>query len=145
MRKGPEKPKNAVSRMLPVLASAVVAPLAWAAWLGWDQRPDVQTDGTTTGPYQAWQILGLVLTQLAPVYWATARRHPLAAVLGTSAGLTAAAYYDWSDDSSGLFAIGVGLVALGSLAATAAAAGTIAFARRMLTGGGRPPAVRHLS
>jgi hypothetical protein len=122
----------------------VVAPLAWAAWLGWDQRPDVQADGTTTGPYQAWQILGLVATQLAPVYWATARRHPLAAVLGTSAGLTAAAYHDWSDDASGLFVIGVGLVALGSLAATAAATGVIGFVRRALTGGGGPPTVGHL-
>ncbi len=129
--------------MLPVLAPAVVAPLAWAGWLGWDQQRDVHPDGTTTGPYQPWQVIGPALTQLAPVYWATARRHPLAAVLGTSAGLTAAAYYDWSDDAGGLFVIGVGLVALGSLAATAAVTGAIGLARRALTGGG-PPTVGHL-
>ncbi|MEU3951746.1 hypothetical protein AB0F45_05385 [Streptomyces achromogenes] len=145
MRKGAGKAKRIVLRALPVLAPAVVAPLAWAGWLGWDQQRDVQADGATTGPYQAWQVIGLVLTQLAPVYWATARRHPLAAVLGTSAGLTAAAYYDWSDDASGLFVIGVGLVTLGSLAATAAATGVIGFARHARTGGGEPPRVGHPS
>ncbi|MEU2440894.1 hypothetical protein ABZ595_32610 [Streptomyces rubradiris] len=145
MRKGAGKPARITLRALPVLAPALVAPLAWAGWLGWDQRRDVHADGTTTGPYQAWQVIGLVLTQLAPVYWATARRHPLAAVLGTSAGLTAAAYYDWSDDASGLFVIGVGLVTLGSLAATTAATAAIGFVRSALTGGGEPPTVGHLS
>lgn len=145
MRKGAGKPTHIALRALPVLAPAVVAPLAWAGWLGWDQQRDVHADGTTTGPYQAWQVIGLVLTQLAPVYWATARRHPLAAVLGTSAGLTAAAYSDWSDDASGLFVIGVGLVALGSLAATAAATAAITFVRRALNGDGGPPTVGHPS
>ncbi|WP_436961119.1 hypothetical protein [Streptomyces sp. SudanB182_2057] len=120
----------------------MVAPLAWAGWLGWDQRRDVHADGTTTGPYQAWQVIGLVLTQLAPVYWATVRRHPVAAVLGTSAGLTAAAYYDWSDDASGLFVIGVGLVTLGSLTATTAATATITSIHRARTAGERPTAGR---
>jgi hypothetical protein len=132
-------------RLLPVLAPAVVAPLAWAGWLGWDQRRDVHADGTTTGPYQAWQVVGLVLTQLAPVYWATTRRHSVSAVLGTSAGLSAAAYYDWSgDDASGLFVIGVGLVGVCSLVATAAATGVIGFVRQTRTGG-EPPVVGHVS
>ncbi|MEU7411485.1 hypothetical protein AB0B40_19535 [Streptomyces sp. NPDC042638] len=117
-------------RLLPACAPAVAAPAAWAAWLGWDQQWDVGPDGTATGPYEAWQVIGLVLTLLVPVYWATVRRHPVSAVLGTSAGLTSAAFYDWSDDSTGLFVIGVGLIMLGSLAATAAACAVITFARR---------------
>ncbi|TLQ43526.1 hypothetical protein [Streptomyces marianii] len=114
--------------VIPVLA--LVALTAWAGWLGWDQRRDVQPDGSTTGPYAAWQVIGLVLTLLAPVYWAASRRHAVGAVLGTTVGLTVAAYYDWSDDSSGLFMIGVGTVMVGSLGATAAISGVIASATR---------------
>ncbi|POX60594.1 hypothetical protein C3492_26455 [Streptomyces sp. Ru62] len=116
--------------MLAALASALVAMAAWAAWLGWDQRRDVHPDGSTTGPYEAWQVIGLVLTLLVPVYWAVSRGHTASAVLGTTAGLTAAAWYDWSDDASGLFVIGVGLVMIGSLAGTAVVSGVIALAGR---------------
>ncbi|QES51884.1 hypothetical protein DEJ50_32595 [Streptomyces venezuelae] len=91
---------------------------AWAAWLGWDQHRDVHPDGSVSGPYEAWQVIGLVLTLLAPVYWAASRHHVAGAVLGTTAGLTVAAYFDWSDDASGLFMIGVGMVMMGSLVAT---------------------------
>ena len=114
----------------------VLAPIAaWAAWLGWDQHRDVHPDGSTTGPYEAWQVIGLVLTLLAPVYWAASRRHVAGAVLGTTAGLTAAAWYDWSDDASGLYMIGVGLVMPGSLVATFAVSALIAS----LTRTGRDP------
>ncbi|MET9448099.1 hypothetical protein [Streptomyces cinerochromogenes] len=125
---------NPALRMLPALAPVLVpvlaAPSAWAAWLGWDQHPDVQPDGSTTGPYEAWQVIGLVLTLLVPVCWAAYRRHTASAVLGTTAGLTAAAFYDWSDDSTGLFAIGVALVMIGTLAATAAVSGMVALVTR---------------
>lgn len=127
MRQGLLKP---VLRTLPALVPALVAMAAWAAWLGWDQRRDVHPDGSTTGPYEAWQVIGLVLTLLVPVYWAVSRGHTASAVLGTTAGLTAAAWYDWSDDASGLFVIGVGLVMIGGLAGTAAVSGVIAMAGR---------------
>ncbi|WP_427165377.1 hypothetical protein ACQF4J_08240 [Streptomyces sp. C1-1] len=110
---------NPVPRLLPVLVPAGAALALWAAWLGWDQHYDVQPDGTTTGPYQAWQVIGLVLTLLVPLFWAASRSHIAGAVLGTTAGLTLAAYLDWSDDSSGLFMVGVIMVMVGSLAATA--------------------------
>ncbi|MER5476788.1 hypothetical protein ABT026_07365 [Streptomyces sp. NPDC002734] len=106
-------------QVLAGLLLAVVAAGLWAAWLGWDQHRDVHPDGSTTGPYEAWQVIGLVLTLLAPVVWAASRRHFAGAVLGTTAGLAAAAWYDWSDDASGLFVVGVALITAGSLAATA--------------------------
>ncbi|WSA79906.1 hypothetical protein OG930_32325 [Streptomyces sp. NBC_01799] len=127
MRQGPLKP---VPQLLSILLLAGVSLAAWAAWLGWDQHRDVQPDGTTTGPYEAWQVIGLVLTLLAPVYWAASRRYIAGAVLGTTAGLTVAAYYDWSDDSSGLFMVGVGMVTMGSLVATAVVSSVIASAKR---------------
>ncbi|GGT28792.1 hypothetical protein GCM10010271_36120 [Streptomyces kurssanovii] len=110
-----------------VLAAVTVG--AWAAWLGWDQRRDVQPDGTTTGPYEAWQVIGLVLTLLVLVYGAVSRRF-IAAVAGIPVGLTAAAYYDWSDDASGLFMVGVVMVMAGSLAVTAGVAALIACMTR---------------
>ena len=106
-------------RLLPLVALAAISAALWAAWLGWDQHRDVHPDGSTTGPYEAWQVIGLALTLLAPVCWAAARRQPAAAVGGTTAGLTVAAFYDWSDDVTGLFGVGVALVTLGSLALTA--------------------------
>ncbi|MFE9440418.1 hypothetical protein ACFYO2_15655 [Streptomyces sp. NPDC006602] len=115
-----------VLQLLPVLVLAGVSLAAWAAWLGWDQHHDVQPDGTTTGPYEAWQVIGLVLTLLVPVYWAASRHHVAGAVRGTTLGLTVAAYYDWSDDASGLFMVGVSMVLVGSLAVTAAVSAVIA-------------------
>ncbi|MGW2018733.1 hypothetical protein [Streptomyces sp. NPDC001927] len=112
--------------VIPVLA--LVALAAWAGWLGWDQHRDVHPDGSTTGPYEAWQVIGLVLTLLAPVCWAASRSYPTGAVLGTTAGLTVAAFYDWSDDASGLFVIGVGTVMVGSLLATTALSAVVAAA-----------------
>ncbi|MEU8435956.1 hypothetical protein AB0F18_24185 [Streptomyces sp. NPDC029216] len=106
----------------------LVSVAAWAAWLGWDQHRDVQPDGSETGPYGAWQVIGLVLTLSVPLYWAASRRHGAAAVLATSAGLAASAWYDWSDDSSGLYVIGVGMVLAGSLVATTVFCALIASA-----------------
>lgn len=123
MREGLMK---SLSHLIPVVVSAGVTLALWAAWLGWDQHQDVRPDGSTTGPYEAWQVIGLVLTLLAPVYWAASRSHVAAAVLGTTIGLTVAAYVDWSDDSSGLFMVGVGMVMVGSLVVTALVASLIA-------------------
>jgi hypothetical protein len=126
-------------KLVPELSALVVAGVSaalWAAWLGWDQHHDVHPDGSTTGPYEVWQVAGLVLTLLVPVYWAASRRYFAGAVLGTTLGLTAAAYYDWSDDATGLFVIGVVLVMLGSFAATAAVSAVIAAVKKDGRGSG---------
>ncbi|MEV7617595.1 hypothetical protein [Streptomyces sp. NPDC089799] len=115
---------------VPFVLLFLVSLAAWTAWLGWDQQRDVHADGSVSGPYEVWQVIGLVLTLPAPVCWAAYRGHVAAAVLGTTAGLTAAAGYDWSDDSSGLFVIGVGMVLVGSLAATTAVSALIASLTR---------------
>ncbi|MCX4546325.1 hypothetical protein [Streptomyces sp. NBC_01565] len=118
----------------PVLLLFLVAVATWAAWLGWDQHRDVQPDGSVTGPYEAWQVIGLVLTLSAAVAWAALRGHAASAVLGITAGLTVACAYDWSDDSSGLFAVGAAMVMVGTLAATSALS---ALVTRMTRGDGR--------
>ncbi|MEU6865381.1 hypothetical protein ABZ924_19260 [Streptomyces sp. NPDC046876] len=127
MTKGLQRP---LLRQLSTPLLAVVAMVAWAAWLGWDQHRDVHPDGSQTGPYEAWQVIGLGLTLVAVVSWAAFREYAAAAVLGTTAGLTVAAYYDWSDDSSGLFMIGVCLVMIGSLVVTGVLALVITFSEK---------------
>ncbi|MEU4151168.1 hypothetical protein [Streptomyces sp. NPDC026659] len=110
--------KHAVTQSLSIAALAALAIALWAAWLGWDQHRDVHPDGSSTGPYEPWQVIGLVVTLLVPVCWAAYRRYFPAAVLGTPIGLAIASFYDWSDDGSGLFMIGVGMVVVGSLVAS---------------------------
>ncbi|MEU3744373.1 MULTISPECIES: hypothetical protein [Streptomyces] len=112
------------------LVSAAVAMAVWAAWLGWDQHRDVHPDGSTTGPYEAWQVVGLGLTLLAPVCWTAFREYAVAGVIGTTAGLTVAAFYDWSDDASGLFLIGAIMVMIGTLALTSAVSALAAAVKR---------------
>jgi hypothetical protein len=137
MSQGLRKP---VLQLLSILVTAGASIAMWAVWLGWDQQYDVQPDGTMTGPYEAWQVIGLVLTLLVPVCWAASQRYFVGAVLGPTAGLTTAAFYDWSDDASGLFAVGVGLIMMGTLAATAVLSAVIATATDHRQ---RPPAAHY--
>ncbi|MFJ4889927.1 hypothetical protein ACIP5U_08180 [Streptomyces sp. NPDC088788] len=126
----PQRSLKPVPQLVSMLLLAALSVALWAAWLGWDQHRDVHPDGSTTGPYEAWQVIGLVLTLLPPVCWAVSRHYVAGAVAGTTAGLTLAAGYDWSDDSSGLFMVGVVLVMMGSLAVTAAVSAVVPALRR---------------
>ncbi|MFE6456725.1 hypothetical protein ACFVP0_04585 [Streptomyces cinereoruber] len=130
--------RSSVPLSMTIVLLAGVATAMWAAWLGWDQHRDVHPDGSTTGPYEAWQVIGLGLGLLIPVCWAVFRGHGTAAVLGTSGGLALAAAYDWSDDASGLFVIGVGMVALGSAAVTGLAVVLTSTLHKAVAGAGRP-------
>ncbi|MER7183222.1 hypothetical protein ABT404_27755 [Streptomyces hyaluromycini] len=124
--------KPVLRASVPVCVLAGVSVAAWAAWLGWDQQYDVRPDGSTSGPYAVWQVVGLVLTLLVPVCWAAARGHSAAAVGGTTAGLTLAACVDWADDASGLFVVGVVLVMAATFVATAVVSAVIDTLRRDL-------------
>jgi len=39
--------------------------IAYLAWLGWDQTKERGADGSLHGPYQWWQVAGLVITIVA--------------------------------------------------------------------------------
>ncbi|MFW6691432.1 hypothetical protein [Streptomyces sp. MAR4 CNX-425] len=116
------------SLSLALLAGAAVG--AWAAWLGWDQVRNVGPDGTETGPYAAWQVLGLVATLLGAVAAGAYVRHFVPAVLGPTLGLTLASYADWSDDGSGLYVVGVGLVMMGTFVGSALVTVVVGALRR---------------
>ncbi|WP_411078112.1 hypothetical protein [Streptomyces sp. cmx-10-25] len=132
------EPRNSAPLSVETVLLAGMAVVMWAAWLGWDQHYDVHPDGSTTGPYEAWQVIGLSLGLLVPVCRAAFRGHGAAAVLGTSGGLTLAAAYDWSDDASGLFVIGAGMITIGSAAAAALAAVLTSTLHQIVSGAGRP-------
>ncbi|MEU3662732.1 hypothetical protein AB0E77_23835 [Streptomyces sp. NPDC032940] len=121
---------KSVAELVSGLVVAAVAVGLWAAWLGWDQERDVHPDGSTTGPYEAWQVIGLVVTLLVPVCWAAWRGHGVGAVTGVGVGLTVSAGYDWSDDASGLFVVGAGMVLVGSVAVTSALVAVVGAVRR---------------
>ncbi|MFR9774777.1 hypothetical protein ACL02O_01815 [Micromonospora sp. MS34] len=111
-----------------ILAAATVG--TWFAWLSWDTgyTVDPQT-GATGGPYAVWQVAGCVLTlgvvATAGGWWLGPRLvTPVMAVAFTAAWTVHAA----SIDDSGLWAVGAGLVLIG----TAAGSGVVSLAAHRL-------------
>ncbi|MFE5240600.1 MULTISPECIES: hypothetical protein [unclassified Streptomyces] len=122
--------RNAAQQPWAILVTALTTLALWAVWLGWDQHRDIHPDGSTTGPYEAWQVIGLVLTLLVPLYWAASRQNIAGSVLGITAGLGFASFYDWSDDASGLFAVGVIMLMTASLVTTTGVSVGVAALKR---------------
>lgn len=122
-----------ISRFVAPLALATAAAANWAAWLGWDQKYDVHPDGHVTGPYEAWQVAGLVVVLAALVIGAALRIGPVAA-LAPTLGTAVAVCYDWSDDDSGLWVIGAGMIVCGLFFASVLALAFVGNARRVKTG-----------
>lgn len=114
-------------------AVAVLAAAAWFGWLGWDD--EYQTDavtGATSGPYEAWQVIGCAVTLL--VVFAAAVALGVRPVL-VSIALTVAFTVAWTvtaaaTDDSGLFAVGTILVFLGLAVATSLASVAATAIRR---------------
>ena len=127
----PHSGRRVWAELSAVLLLAGVTVADYLAWLGWDQRRDVSSDGQGSGPYQPWQVAGLVLV-LAVVgisaIWLGYRR---ATVFAIPVALTAAVSVDWSpDDESGLWVVGAFMVFIGTLAVTAVVGGIMALIKR---------------
>ncbi|WP_406318887.1 hypothetical protein OHA77_16165 [Streptosporangium sp. NBC_01639] len=109
-----------------------VATLAnYLAWLGWDRQKDVLPDGSTTGPYQPWQVAGVALGLGVLAAVAGWRRHPVIGAAAVSLTMTVC----WSvaaatSDDSGLWAVGALLVLAGTSLGTGAVAALTARFRR---------------
>jgi hypothetical protein len=67
---------------------ALVTLAAYGAFLAWDTQKDIAPDGSQTGPYETWQVLGLTVALVALVVVTTWRGHSIAAVGSTSCTLT---------------------------------------------------------
>jgi hypothetical protein len=66
--------------MLWLGAMAIVAGADYLAWLGWHRHKHLNAAGDLTGPYETWQVLGVIAVLVGAVFFATRRRRPIATV-----------------------------------------------------------------
>lgn len=118
-------PTNAPARHLRndlawALGVAVLSAAAWFGWMGWDDEYQVdRATNEVSGPYEAWQVVGCVLTLLVVGVVAAHRWRPF----GTALVLPVAFALAWSvtaasEDDSGLWVVGAVLVLLGTAVAS---------------------------
>jgi hypothetical protein len=90
--------------------------LAWLVVLGWRAQKWQSTDGTSHGPYVAWQVVLFVVIAGVLVWFAAERGLPTVVVAATTVGTTGIFAADASGrHDSGLWVVGAVLVLLGSL------------------------------
>ncbi|MGC4770018.1 hypothetical protein ACLQ25_13730 [Micromonospora sp. DT44] len=115
------------------LCLAVATVGVWLVWLGWDTgyAVDART-GATSGPYEAWQVIGCVLTLVLLAALAGWRLSPwLVAPVMTVAFTAAWSRQAASRDDCGLWVVGAVLVLIGmSVGST-----TVSLAVRRVAGG----------
>jgi hypothetical protein len=114
---------------------AVATLVNYLVWLGWDQRKDVHPDGSVTGPYQPWQVVGLVLVLGAVAAVATLRGRALVTVVVGTVVMTLCFSVDAATEppeyNDGLWPVGAMSVALGTC-------GWLAFVAAMTSRWARP-------
>lgn len=113
---------------------AVLAATCWFAWLAWDTtyQADPAT-GEASGPYEAWQVLGCVLSLAVVVVGGTAVLGAPLTVVVTTLAFTVAWSLTASADETGLWLVGALLVLLGTAvgaSVVAAATAAVLHARR---------------
>lgn len=91
--------------------------VAYLGWLGWDQHKDIGPDGGETGPYQAWQVIGLVLTIGIFAAIAGWSGHAVEAIVIITLVLTVAFSIDATTDpeDDGLWMVGASMLCVGCL------------------------------
>lgn len=114
-----------------ILAVATVG--VWLLWLGWDTGYEVDArTGATNGPYEAWQVIGCVLTLVLLAALAAWRLSPwLVAPVMTVAFTVAWSRQAASRDDSGLWIVGAVLVLIGMAVGSTA----VSLAVRRVAGG----------
>lgn len=113
------------SAVLWALAVAVAVVAVYLAFLGWDQRRDVDPlTGAQTGPYQPWQVVGTAIGLLLVAFIAgrAGRTVLVSVVLPLTLTVCFAVDAATDPDADGLWVIGAALVAFGSLLSTGAVA-----------------------
>ena len=103
------------------LTVAACSALSWFAWMGWDQQYQVNpATGVSSGPYEAWQVIGCALSLLLMFVCALlAGVRPLLAAVALTLAFTAA----WtgqaaSNDDTGLYGVGMLMLLAGLGVAT---------------------------
>lgn len=113
-----------------LVAAATVG--AWWAWLGWESGYTVDPEtGAISGPYAVWQVAAAVLTLIVIAavggwFWSPWLVAPVMTVAFTAVWAARAA----STDSSGLWAVGAAMIAIGTAIGAIVVSGGAAWRRR---------------
>ncbi|GAA0811022.1 hypothetical protein [Spirilliplanes yamanashiensis] len=115
--------------VLGTIAVAAGAVLTWFAWLGWDSQYQVDpATGVSSGPYEAWQVVGCAVTLLALFVGALlAGVRPVPAGAALTVAFTAAwTAHAAATDDTGLYGVGMFMLLIGlGLATTVVGAVTM--------------------
>jgi len=120
------------------VVAAVVSAFNYLVWLAWDQHVDVRaSDGYVTGPYEPWQIVGMIAVLVALAVYIGLGQGVVHASLAVSVSLTICFAVDAATDArgDGLWPIGAGMVAIASFAGVL----LVATTSRAMLWPGRPP------
>ncbi|MEU8271010.1 hypothetical protein AB0B89_28100 [Sphaerisporangium sp. NPDC049002] len=105
------------------------------AWLGWHRERDVGPDGGVSGPYEAWQIAGLVIVLAILAAFAGWRGHPVIGTLVIGGVMWASWTLDAAtSDDSGPWAVGALLLFPAAFCGVGLVAWLAASLRRRSTG-----------
>ena len=128
-----------MSRPLTAVVVALVTAANYGVWLAWDQHKDVGPDGVS-GPYEVWQVAGLVAVSIVGAIVAGARRRAVLTAVVATVVMTLVFSWDGATDAErqGLWVIGAFLVAVGTFAGVVTVGlltGDVVRARRRRRGG----------
>jgi hypothetical protein len=108
----------------------------YVGWLGWDRTKHLGPDGYLHGPYEPWQVVGVVLVLAAIAAVAGWRRHLWDAAIVTTLVMTVCFSVTAATElrSDGLWPIGAFGVAVGTFLGV----GLVALVADVLRGGKHP-------
>jgi hypothetical protein len=106
-----------MERLMSVLLAPSAAVGGYFLWLGWHVPKQVHPDGSLTGPYKAWQVMGFILTlaaiAAAITWWSkTVWIAPILITAATTAYFSVQGATD--SDSDGLWPVGAVLTMIGT-------------------------------
>ncbi len=121
-----------------VAALALATAANYLGWLGWDQLRDrVPGTGRSSGPYQPWQVVGLVVVIAGLAAFAGWRRHPWVAIVVVPVVTTGCWIWDATTGphdplqaGASLWPVGAVLVAVGVFALVGVTTGAAAGIQR---------------
>jgi hypothetical protein len=128
---GPDPGRDALC----LIAVAVLTGVGYMAWLGWDQHKTVGQDGGSHGPYEAWQVFGLVGTLGLLAAWSGWRQRWIQGAALITCVMTICFSVDALNPSpgDGLWLVGATLVAVGTMVGTCVVGLAVAAGRRRWT------------
>lgn len=119
------------SRLVGIVVLALLAASCWWGWMAWDRSYQVDpATGDASGPYEAWQVIGCVLSLVTVCVFATTRLPVWLVVPMMTVAFTGA--WSWTAvgvDDSGLWLVGAVYVFVGMFVGTAMVSGVTAALR----------------